>query len=877
MPNSINSVVVNSNNPYLTANSETNAVLYKAGKIKPDEYFRREKRQNTGLIEKLYNKIKNATGLGVGTKKVEQVIASANKGKSSTQDVDNVIHKYNTSQENSAQLFGDIASIGVGGGIFFYLRKKLQTLSSIIRVNKTPQNLGTVLGLPSDVSQKIIKLGKSNKKLLSASVILAALAAGWTKATVLGINRIGSKEYKVDEKIYGRKNSRNNLQRILAKQEKKDLRKQRFKSDFKNFASGTINGLMLPVISLGGIIGAPIFLAGNSLNRYFVASKTDENKSLTGYVNNLKNDALLTGAVTVAGAIPLVKKGNFIKVADVNLEKAVKKLENADLKTPSYKGKPALQEIQDLLFKDRKISNIISDEKISIDEQIKKLTDENIFAVKFKQISNDGTELTRALRENCPPTRTLDEAQVYIKNALGDKYEVTKLLGVGTVAETYLAKSKDGQEVCIKIIKQGIDKDKILKDKEKFKDTIKACNSSDDKKSYLLRNIDDLAEGVLKEIDLQNELEAAKKLVPHTKVANVVKPIEVKNGAYVMEKANGISLSSLVELNVAKIYKEALQKNSEMQDLLKPPRESKLAELLKDKKTLKEKTQALDNYIKQIEARTPEFGDISLSKDDAKNLIDEYMKVLTEQFIKIEKGGKALHADIHPGNIFIDINALKKKNNNKIYTLIDTGNVIEQSMEQALRAVNLTSYLKLGNVKDITDYVLEGAVMPAGMTREEGAKKVAEELKKAFFDTETKLDRITNDSILNLSENIMRKYNILPGDVQLNLNKAKQSADNSLVQLIYSMIMLKLKDANLNNPFAIPKVMGGLVKDAVLMQRRYNVVQAKQEKMNLKLLSPKEKLKQLHNPNNLKTNSEDYFTYKLKQNMILDKDLRETF
>ena len=41
--------------------------------------FSKEKRKNSGLIERLYNKVKNITGLGVGTKKVEAVIADVKK------------------------------------------------------------------------------------------------------------------------------------------------------------------------------------------------------------------------------------------------------------------------------------------------------------------------------------------------------------------------------------------------------------------------------------------------------------------------------------------------------------------------------------------------------------------------------------------------------------------------------------------------------------------------------------------------------------------------------------------------------------------------------------------------------------------------------
>ena len=34
-----------------------------------DEFWKREKRKNTGLIERFYNVLKNATGIGIGSKK----------------------------------------------------------------------------------------------------------------------------------------------------------------------------------------------------------------------------------------------------------------------------------------------------------------------------------------------------------------------------------------------------------------------------------------------------------------------------------------------------------------------------------------------------------------------------------------------------------------------------------------------------------------------------------------------------------------------------------------------------------------------------------------------------------------------------------------
>ena len=111
------------------------------------------------------------------------------------------------------------------------------------------------------------------------TALASAYVGGLTKYWALKFNRIDSNEFKVDEKIYGSKKLRNPMQKEVAKLSKKQLNKERRKTNFKNFVSGTINGLMMPVMALGGIVGAPIYLVGNMLNRYFVANKTDKNKS----------------------------------------------------------------------------------------------------------------------------------------------------------------------------------------------------------------------------------------------------------------------------------------------------------------------------------------------------------------------------------------------------------------------------------------------------------------------------------------------------------------------------------------------------------------------------------------------------------------------
>jgi len=239
--------------------------------------------------------------------------------------------------------------------------------------------------------------------------------------------------------------------------------------------------------------------------------------------------------------------------------------------------------------------------------------------------------------------------------------------------------------------------------------------------------------------------------------------------------------------------------------------------------------------------------------------------VFVEQFNKIGRHSKTLHADIHPGNIFIDVQVLQGKKKGKIFTLIDTGNTIDLSKEQALRTLKLTSYIQNGNYKDITNYVLEGAALPAGMTKEQAVQKVGEEMKTLFFDTKTKIDSMNNDSMLTLACNVMRKYNIIPNDSQLNLNKAKQSAGNSLRDLACSLFSKKF--ANIDDTISTFSVIGSTVKEAGVAFGKYKAAVKWQEFCNLFKMSPKEFWKQFRNPNMNKMNSKEYLIYKFKQDM----------
>ena len=171
-------------------------------------------------------------------------------------------------------------------------------------------------------------------------------------------------------------------------------------------------------------------------------------------------------------------------------------------------------------------------------------------------------------------------------------------------------------------------------------------------------------------------MESAQKLAKITKEAFVVKPMEVKDNIYVMEKANGISLKTLEDV----VYLEAEKKNIVAYD--KKYGKTTNIERLKD----------IDEKIEEIKKKSPDFAELNITHEEINKILSNYIKVVTEQFDSIYKNGKTLHADILPGNVFVDIKALKE-GKNKVITLIDTGNTVDITLEQSKTALILSQYI----------------------------------------------------------------------------------------------------------------------------------------------------------------------------------------
>lgn len=833
-----------------------------------NDVFISEQKKN-GIIEKIFDFAKGAIGFGVSSKKVKQRITAYENGEISEQEVKTSISKYRASQEGAEQGFGNTVS-GLGAVLtYFGLTNQAKKLNARFEVGAVPQFIEELSkNLPA--ASKIKSIITSNKKTLAIILPLTMAVGGMAKLVTLKFNRIGTKEFTVDNK--------ESLSKQEYKAAKKELGKQKFKKrlkqDFKNLFTGALNGLLAPVAGLaGGIVGVPAYLAAMTGIKY--ATGESKNKSLKGFAENIGDTAGSLGITALALGIPALTKARYSKTLAKNLEIVTKKLKGVTLQAPDLPSdKTAFNEIQDILLGSKGIKKILDNaEGLSVEEQIVKLTDENIFAVKFMQIdkgklgafNSNISEISSKLIENCPPSRDLLGAQEEVNKLLGSQeYKLEKLLGVGTVAETYLAKDSNGKEVAVKILKKGIALEKIQKDKEALINIIsegKPLEQLSETQKYLIRNVENLSEGISKEVDFVNEMKAAQELKKYTQKADVVTPIEAKPGIYVMEKAPGISLDTLTKYCNLMDCRNFISKWEES--------EYKANQLAK-----------IDQRIKKLKERSPDFENFEITTPQLKKLLNNYIEVLTEQFSKLERDGKVVHADIHPGNIFINLQSLQT-GKGKLFTLIDTGNTINLNKEQTAMALKLTSYIKKGNVDDVVRVSLKDAILPEGLAHEEAVKAVTKDMKQIFFDNKTKINPMSVDEFYNLFNNVSRKYNIIPNNTQLNMEKAKKSANNSFEDLVNNFFQKKVSDLDpnggLKNASKAKQLKQGakLMGEAALVGNKYIMTKSAQEANNLFKMSPKQAWNHFFNKNNLKSNSEEYLTYKFKQNM--ESDLADMF
>ena len=210
-----------------------------------------------------------------------------------------------------------------------------------------------------------------------------------------------------------------------------------------------------------------------------------------------------------------------------------------------------------------------------------------------------------------------------------------------------------------------------------------------------------------------------------------------------------------------------------------------------------------------------------------------------------------------------------KARKGKVFTLIDTGNTIDLTAEQATRSMRLTQYIERGDTKDLAKYFVEDADLSSSkLSKEEAEKKIEEALNKVFFDSQIRLNTMNNTEIISLTSNIMKKLDIMPGDSQFALNKARTSAEKSFEDLLdiwgnEAISNVMEHDSKTSRIWSLFGKFGKAMKK----YNEYQELQQEQERKNLwqMIKSPKTFFQNQNNPNYKDRNSEDYLVYHLKQ------------
>lgn len=181
----------------------------------------------------------------------------------------------------------------------------------------------------------------------------------------------------------------------------------------------------------------------------------------------------------------------------------------------------------------------------------------------------------------------------------------------------------------------------------------------------------------------------------------------------------------------------------------------------------------------------------------------------------------------------------------------------------------MSKYIKNADTESIADFVLEGAKLPDGMDKTKAKELILDELKNIFFDDKTKLEPVTTDNLLAITDGLMQKHGIIPSDTQGNLLKAKKSANNSLEEFMNAFACNVFSDAEENLKDSDSMAQGVMEytkagKKFLLSKGKYPLKQKIQEQLNL-LRSPETKALTKNSKSTPKKNSEEFLTYYLKQ------------
>ena len=702
--------------------------------------------RSQGFLGKIFDRAHKVTGIGLSK---------------DTVDIDRRLDKYYDQQKNETEIAIDLMT-GVSAAGAFRFAKKLQAYSHLYVKNKKFETISTLIGLGISaiagmVTKPVLKginaLGTPRKERRKESTVFKDIGSGFVDGAAAPL----AYTYKLG--ILGAAGINSLSRYAFNKKAEKDA----------NFADHPSNGWLVkaPALALGAFSAFKFHKRIDVIEKAIVKAK-DNVKDIKRFKGKMPLSELadlaktnLKDKQTQSDLIQATKRGFFSKTY-MTLTLPIRKLFSRKpnpaaealelapkpLKRIAFMNKELIKEkemtnimreieqynifypkmIQSMPSNISSMINMVGEGKNPVEKLINEASKEDkgfmdrFFKKRAAYVSDKGinavNDFLNKYKSSCPPSRTVKEAQKYVSETYGKRFTLKgdKPLGVGTIAETFLAKDNEtGNDVVIKMVKKWVSLDKLKKDKEsmlksleRMKDKIKP-----DEYDYQRKLVDELYGAWSKEVDLKLEAEAAKTLGKYAVNYNTVSPVAVKNNIFVMEKANGVQFD-------------------------------KFTQYLKD-------------------------NNVKLTKDEAGDLLRSYVQVFFEQLLSVpKKGQKVMHADPHAGNIFIDL-----KNKAKPFTFIDTGNVMRYTPEEAIQ--NVTSHIDylIGNSKAIAKRLLKGAQLPDGMNEKQAVELLSKHLDDTFYSGKYSTGLDPFSTINNESIEFMKKHKVILSSRNTNLVKAE--------------------------------------------------------------------------------------------------------
>lgn len=739
--------------------------------IKPDNdlndvYISAKKKR--GLIARFYGFVNKFIPIGVTDKKVKNKLIAYQDGKASKKETKEYINRYENANFNSSEITIDgiatVAAMSAG-----FLGKKAKTLINVF----TPKykkyamlaaaGASVVTGIAVKMGLKgLDSLGQSKDARKQEKIAKPAFISGTLDGISGFISTLNPLLIPVGLAV-------NAFTRYIT--DKRDDETLPSISDFVQKQKDTIG------IGIVGLAGVSIAAArghlnlakisesikATALNKQHVISYRPPEGQLTEF-QQLARDIGYDLGVIIKGekfdptGIAKLDE-DFMKILlekgqNGNIEGKIRKLELENIFLPKYlqtvvdipddKQAKLIRQIDQLTEgynarKTRKSSYNGRDfnfsfETSGIDRAMDSLDEKGMDVNGFKDLQ----QILKRIKSSCPTSRSIEDAQKMLDADYNGQYRITKLLGVGSVAESYLAKDANDKEVVIKLVKQHfLNADKIAADKakvmtkidERAKDDFSLWSSKQtittpERKEYDINQVNNMYKVWGDEIHLNQEAVSAKEIGEQASTFQPVGVIDSKPHIFIMEKAQGVQLDS-----------------------------DKFAQKWKEE---------------------------NLSEQDFKNFVENYVKVYCEQLFSLpKKGQKVVQSDPHGGNILVDVAKIKDlKNGSKPITIIDYGNTTKTAQAQAIKNLfNHIDYL-IGNTDAIAEAMLEGAKFGSN-NKKQITKELSKALREKIYNTDTKID-VDNpvkifSTVNSFCLDFMQKKNIIPNAGHINQMKAEET------------------------------------------------------------------------------------------------------